>query len=422
MIVVSSDPFFRKESMESRKARVHGEVILTQPVRIHYLVAGLFAIILIAVLWLTLGTYSRTETARGILATKSASAKIVAIRPGQVTELVVGEGDVVRAGQRLATVRTEQSDEAGGSTVSEGLTAIESQRLLAGQQVRLADRRAGSERARLAAMLAGLAQQRADLAGQITLQEEAVESARSMFERVSGLLESGFISRIEVERRRQAYITARQDLARLHQQRNSSAAESNRTAAELARVAADADSEIVAARSSAETLTQQRARLRGERAYTIVAPISGRVTAVQTALGRTADPAVPLMEIVPEGSALTVQVYAPTRAIGFVRPGQEVRLLYDAFPYQRFGSFGGRVQSVSRTVIDPRQLTAPLGIEEPVYRIEVVPDAQTVAAFGERLPLQPGMTLTANLILDRRSFLDWLLTPLNAVMRRNGEG
>jgi hypothetical protein len=30
------------------------------------------------------------------------------------------------------------------------------------------------------------------------------------------------------------------------------------------------------------------------------------------------------------------------------------------------------------------------------------------------------MTLTANIILDRRSFLDWLLEPLQAVMRRNG--
>ncbi|MDQ8756913.1 HlyD family efflux transporter periplasmic adaptor subunit [Sphingosinicella sp. LHD-64] len=410
---------FRSEVEQARR-RIEGEIVLAEPVRVYVLVSLIFGIVIAIGLWLALGTYTRTETARGILATKAASAKIIAIRPGQVTELLVSEGDVVRVGQRLATIRTEQTDEAGDSAIGESLTAIESQRLLAEQQVRLAGRRADSDRARLAATLAGLVQQRANLAGQIALQEEAVASARDLFERVSGLLESGFISRIEVERRRQGYILARQDLARLHQQHNSLGAESNRTSAELARVAADADSEVVVARSSAETLTQQRARLRGERAYTLAAPVSGRVAALQTATGRTAEPSVPLMEIVPEGSALSVQVYAPTRAIGFVRPGQEVRLLYDAFPYQRFGSFAGRVVSVSRTVIDPRQIAAPLGIEEPVYRIEVAPNAQTVSAFGDRLPLQPGMTLTANLILDRRSFLDWLLTPLNAVMRRGG--
>jgi membrane fusion protein len=71
-------------------------------------------------------------------------------------------------------------------------------------------------------------------------------------------------------------------------------------------------------------------------------------------------------------------------------------------------------------VIDPRQLSAPFTIEEPVYQVDVRPDAQSLNAFGEQLRLQPGMTLTANIILDRRSFLDWLLQPLRAVMRRNG--
>jgi membrane fusion protein len=131
-------------------------------------------------------------------------------------------------------------------------------------------------------------------------------------------------------------------------------------------------------------------------------------------------PATPMMIIIPEGSRLHAEIYAPTRAIGFVKPGQEVRLLYEAFPYQRFGSFQGKVTRVSRTVIDPRELTAPLKAEEPVYRIEVALDRQSVEAFGDRLALQPGMTLSANLILDRRSFLDWLLQPLNAVMMRSG--
>jgi len=201
---------------------------------------------------------------------------------------------------------------------------------------------------------------------------------------------------------------------------NALTAEEGRARAELARIAADSAAEVNSALSAGETLAQQRARLQGERAYVLTAPIAGRVAALQTAAGRTVDASVPLMEILPEGSALQALIYAPTRAIGFVRPGQEVRLLYDAFPYQRFGSFSGRIVSVSRVVIDPRQLAAPLAIEEPVYRVEVAPDAQGVAAFGEHMPLQPGMTLTANIILERRSFLDWLLAPVRAVLRRNG--
>jgi membrane fusion protein len=415
-----AENLFRPEAVEARQQRVLGEIVLTQPVRSRLLVILLFGIIATLALWVTLGTYTRTEAARGILVTDDPSAKVVAIRPGVVTGLAVREGQLVRAGQKIATVRVEQGSESGGSAVADSLGALETQRGLTRDQVRLAGERAAGERARVAATLAGLTQQRADLAGQIALQEEAVASAKDLLDRIQSVVEKGFVSRIEVERRRQGWVAARQELARLRQQSNSASAEARRASAELARISADAGAQIVSAQAEAETIAQRQAQLKGERAYTIAAPVNGRVTALQAAVGRTVEPSLPMMVIVPDGSALHADVYAPTRAIGFVKPGQEVRLLYDAFPYRRFGSFKGRIAAVSRIVIDPRELGAPLKIEEPVYRIRVTPEAQAVLAFGEQQDLQPGMTLTANIVLDRRSFLDWLLAPLNAVLRRNG--
>jgi membrane fusion protein len=414
-------PLFRPEVGEARRHRVNGEIILTQPAGMQAMVLLIFAVCAVLAAWVTLGSYSRTESVRGMLVTDDPSAKVIAVRPGLVTQLLVHEGALVRAGQRLATVQVEQSSETGGSAVGESLGALDAQRGLTGEQVRLAGVRAEGERARVAAVVAGLAQQRADLAPQIALQQEAAASAKDLFERIHSVAEKGFVSKVEVERRRQAWVSARQELARLRQQSNAAAAEEARTSAELGRIAADAGAQVVSARAEAESITQRQSQLKGERAYTIAAPVSGRVAALQAARGRMVEPGVPMMVIVPEGSALHADVYAPTRAIGFVKPGQEVRLLYDAFPYQRFGSFTGRITRISRTVLDPRELSAPLKIEEPVYRIEVTPGAQAVAAFGDELPLQPGMTLTANLILDRRSFLDWLLQPLNAVLKRKGE-
>jgi membrane fusion protein len=415
-------PLFREEVLEARRTRLEGEIVLTQPLRVRGMVLLLFALIAVTGVWISTGHYARTEIARGILVADESSANIVAMRPGQVTQLLVKEGDLVRPGQRLASIRVEQAGETGVSAVGESLAAVEAQQGLVREQVRLAGSKAESDRSRISATLAGIRQQRSDLAGQSELQQQVVASYRDTFERVQSVVEKGFISRIEVERRRQAWFAARQELARLQQQSNALLAEERRAAAELQRIAADNGSEVAAALSSAESLVQQRARLGGERAYTITAPIAGRVTAIQTGTGRSVDSSRPLMAIVPERSQLHADVYAPTRAIGFVKAGQEVRLLYDAFPYQRFGSFRGRITAVSRVVLDPRELSAPLQIEEPVYRIVVTPDRQTAEAYGDDLPLQPGMTLTANLVLDRQSFLDWLLKPLNAVMRRSESG
>lgn len=411
---------FRSEATEARKQRVYGEIVLIPSFRAHVLVLLICALMIFVVVWATLGSYARTETARGMLVTDRASAKVVAVRPGLVAELLVREGDLVSAGQQLAVIRLEQVNDSGGSAIGEGLGAIAAQRNLTNEQVRLAGRRASSDRQRVQSTIGGLRQQRVDLDTQIQLQNEAVASADDLFQKLQSVSKSGFVSRIELERRRQAWIVARQDLARLTQQRNALQAQESSAVAELARVDVDAGSEIATAQMSAESLTQRKAELETERGYVIAAPVAGRVTSLQIAVGRTVQPDIPIMEIIPQGSAVHAEVYAPTRAIGFVKPGQEVRLLYDAFPYQRFGSFSGRVSSISRTVIDPRQLAAPLKTEEPVYRIEVTPDAQQVDGFGERLPLQPGMALSATLVLERRSFMDWLLQPFRAVTRRNG--
>jgi membrane fusion protein len=49
------------------------------------------------------------------------------------------------------------------------------------------------------------------------------------------------------------------------------------------------------------------------------------------------------VEIVPNDSVLQAELFVPTRAIGLVQPGHEVRILYEAFPYQQFGTYSGKV-------------------------------------------------------------------------------
>lgn len=250
------------------------------------------------------------------------------------------------------------------------------------------------------------------------MQKQIVASTRQTFEQLNAVVDKGFVSKVEYERRRQTYITAQQEQSRLAQQLNSISAQLVAADADMGRSQVSAETEVTQVKSSVQSMRQQRSRLQSEGGYVIKAPISGRITAIQTGIGRTVGGPVPLMVIVPIGSPLRAELYAPSRAIGFIRKGQEVRFLYDAFPYQRFGSFVGKVEIVSRIVIGPGELDAPLKIEEPVYRVTATLKDQQLRAFGEVVPFQPGMTLTANIVLDRRSFWDWLMTPFNAVAKR----
>ena len=143
--------------------------------------------------------------------------------------------------------------------------------------------------------------------------------------------------------------------------------------------------------------------------------------------GAKADTGAPLLSIVPPTMQLEAHLYGPSRAVGFVRPGQRVLLRYQAYPYQRFGHYEGVIASVSRAALSPGELPPQLaGLTsltgsagaEPIYRITVTLASQSVTAYGEQVPLQAGMTLEADVALERRRLFEWMLDPLYTVTGR----
>jgi membrane fusion protein len=409
---------FRPQVLESTSNRLHGEVVFTQALSTKLFVAALFAIIAIAAVWVSVGTYARIETVPGRLVTTIPSAAITPPQAGVVAQLAVVEGQRVEKGDRLLVVNSDRESEAGGVIAGRSLGALEIRQQLSEAQIAMAGERAAAERARLEGVISSAEAQARSLAGQIELQREVVASNQQMFDRVSEVVERGFVSQVDYERRRQTLLASRQQLADLEQRQLESRAQAQQARSQLASVAIEADQGISRIRDGLQSLSVEQARLEGEQSYVVTAPISGRVTALATGVGKTIATARPVMVIVPEEAELTAELYAPSRAIGFVEPGKETRLLYDAFPYQRFGSFAGRVASISRIAVDPRETDIPFPFEEPVYRVKVTLEQQAIDAFGEPAPLQPGMTLQANIVLERQSFLAWILQPLNAVLNR----
>ena len=412
-------PLFREEVLAARRVRLEGEVLLSRPLRAHVVIGLLTCSIVALGIWVATGQYSRTEIARGVLVTDAETAKIVALHPGIVTRIAVAEGQVVHQGQVLAMVQVDQQYAEGGRATQEGLSAVNAQQRLSVRQEEAARTRGRSERVGLTATIASSREQYANVQGQIAIQRAVLKSLNDSYERYKPIAAKGFISQTQMDLREQQILGARQQLAQLQQQLITDNANASEATAQLDKSKAEEDAQASSARSSTEGLRAQQSQLKAQQSYVLTSPINGVVTALQSGVGRTVDASVPMMSIVPSSAVVHAELYAPSRAIGFVRPGGEVRLLYDAFPYQRFGSFKGNVRSISRVALDPRQLDTPFKIDEPVYRVRVAPDRQQVGVYGEQVKLQPGMTLSANIILERQSFLQWVLEPLNAVINRD---
>ena len=110
----------------------------------------------------------------------------------------------------------------------------------------------------------------------------------------------------------------------------------------------------------------------------------------------------------------------PSRAIGFIEPGSRVVLRYQAFPYEKFGQQYGRVDDVSRSALSPADVASLVGQQarEPLYRVQVALDRQTVPAYGKAEPLKPGMALEADILMERRRLIEWMFEPLYGIGHR----
>jgi multidrug efflux pump subunit AcrA (membrane-fusion protein) len=150
----------------------------------------------------------------------------------------------------------------------------------------------------------------------------------------------------------------------------------------------------------------------------ITAPISGQVVSAQANVGQVIGGGVALFSIAPDGAKLRARLIAPSRTTGFITPGQEVNLLIDAYPFQRFGGVRGNVAQISGTLVAGNQVDAPFAVQEAGYVIDIDIPTQSISAYGKQMPLANGMLLNADVVIDRRSLMEWVLDPLFATGRR----
>jgi membrane fusion protein len=155
------------------------------------------------------------------------------------------------------------------------------------------------------------------------------------------------------------------------------------------------------------------------REIVVTAPAGGIATGISAVVGQVVESSTPLAFIVPSDARLRAELYAPSRAVGFVAVGDEVLLRYEPYPYQKFGHYRGMVEAVSRTAL-PASARAESALGgEPVYEVVVALRAQTVTAYGRERELRAGMAVEADVLLETRRLYEWMLEPLYS-LRGNG--
>jgi len=407
---------FRQEVIEFQQYyHQWGEVGQLQPLSIKIMAWSITIGMALVLAFLFVAQYARKETVPGYLTPTSGTSKVFLPQQGTIKEIYVRDGQEVQRGDSLLAVETSQIAAGGLDVNATMLASLESQRSLLTNQIAAEEQRIESERSRLSALISGLETEITELESQIGKQHEAIRVSDQLVSSVTGLRAKGIMSELEYRKRELTALEEKQKLNSLNQQVAARRNQLVETRYSLQQLPTVMGGNIQKMRSELSATEQRIAEINGRRAYVVRAATTGRVSTLQATAGRFADPHQLQLEIVPADSILEAELLVPSRAIGFVRPGQAVRLKYEAFPYQNFGTYAGKIIEVSQTILTGAAATGPITLKEPAYRVKVALERQDVDAYGKRMPLQTDMLLSGDIVVERRSLIRWFLDPLLSV-------
>ena len=409
---------FRQEAISHQQERLTGAIVLAQPLSLKLVITLISLIAASIVVFLCTAEYSRKETVRGFLQPNKGVIKSFARQGGIVEQLLVTEGQQVEQGQALVSIIIPQTNQQGIELSTQLGVELNQQITLLNDEINQHKLLQQQESITLAERQQALQQEQRALKQQLTLANEKLSLINKQHNQFHQLNRKGYISNIEAERQQQVLLDAKQEqqnISRLLLQQKNQLVQIKFSQQNLPQQYA---LRINSLKRQQADLKRQLAQINNNYRYTLTASNSGTITSIQVVTGETVSQNRPLLQILPLGAELVAELLLPTRSAGFVKQGDIAKLRFDAFPYQRFGFLHSDITRIDQALVHPNEALLPIALQEPVYRLQAQLSQQSIEAYGKHFELKSGMLFEADIILDKRSLIAWLLEPILSLKGR----
>ena len=417
-----------------------------------YVALALFAVMLT---WACFGRLDIIAVAQGKLIPGSYVKIVQPAESGVLRELLVGDGQEVKAGQVLLRMDTQVND-ADRATVETDLmlrrlqlrriqselagvpfTAKPGDRVDLVQQVTaqsLANRRAYESQ--LESEKATLAKAEQDLRGSIEMEsrlKQTVPIYQDTEAAHQNLAKDGFISRLALLDKTRERIEKEQELKAQTHQVASLRASVEQSRKRLVQITSAYRQQLENERSDANGQRLKLEQESGKQAYRrdqleLRAPQDGVVKDLAThTAGTVVSPGTILLTLVPHNDPVKAEVWVTNEDAGWVEVNQKVKLKLAAFPFNKYGMVNGRVETISPDAAElpdtrerDRKDTREHVMPPSGFRTLVILDSPYLERDGKKFKVTAGMVVSAEVNLGSRTVMEYLLSPVQKVTREAG--
>jgi len=352
-------------------------------------------------------TVPETVSASFVLVTRNGTDPIRALRGGIVTQVKVSEGQSVTRGETLFVVKSEVA-----ASKTADLESLEAQSKGSEESAALAARKYAEQKLAFAEEERKLRERAQSLGNMVEFKNKEFALARTIVERFERLNKDGLVSAVDDTRNRIEMNRLASEIEELKAEQKQVGVSIDKLTHEAAVLLTEYKERERSFKEETETARIRMSSMKetlfmgqGNKVE-ILAPRTGIVLSLRVkGPGALVNEGDALCEMVAADDIVEAELSVPEWGVGRITTGQRVRLLYDAFPYQRFGIRYGSLRWISPSGAasnDKQGFRALTEIEDEAIRVD-----------GKSRSLLPGMSGKAEIVIGKRSLISYAFEPIH---------
>lgn len=405
---------FRTEAIEAQTDSFTGNIIVQVKPTAWFLCITFFLLFCLLCTYIVWGTYTKHVTVSGTVLPKAGLIKVSSPIEGTISESYVSEGMTIHKGDRLFLITDERKLPDTNDTITSSLhMLLLAQKSSLESQIEKEREINTQEMHELKSRITSILNQLEQLKMELFLYNKRIKIAENNLSKLEKLAEQHYVTAITVDEKTDELIdlktkatTTKRMINSLSTELESSKSELNISPEKLTQKTSEIKRQI-------NSIEQEEIQSASKGKAEVTSYVDGRLSAILVKKHQFVGNQT-LATIIPDGEKLEAQLYLPSKSIGFIKQGQTVLLRYQAFPYQKFGQYKGKITAITKSQISPHELpiTIPASGTEDLYRIDVNIEQPFIYAYGNKHNLTAGMQVDAEIQLDKRRIVEWMFEPI----------